>query len=160
LLQLWHAGVRTYDHATDNAFLMWAVLMWTMNDLPVYGMMSGWSTAGVMGYPICMDDTRAFHLQHVDEEKHLWDLSYWSTLLIRYNLDVMHIEKNVFDNIFNTVMDIKRKMKDNMNARRDLKIIYNHLELELDERRPNIIPKVVYTLAKEQKRRVCEWIRV
>ncbi|KAK4383002.1 hypothetical protein Sango_2819800 [Sesamum angolense] len=27
-------------------------------------MASGWSTAGVMGCPICMDDTRAFHLQH------------------------------------------------------------------------------------------------
>ncbi|KAL0393095.1 UNVERIFIED_CONTAM: hypothetical protein Sradi_2532300 [Sesamum radiatum] len=30
--------------------------------LPAYGMESGWSTAGVMGCPICMDDTRAFHL--------------------------------------------------------------------------------------------------
>ncbi|KAK4390388.1 Zinc finger BED domain-containing protein RICESLEEPER 1 [Sesamum angolense] len=90
----------------------------------------------------------------------VWDLLYWSTLLIQHNLDVMHIEKNVFDNIFNTVMDIKGKMKDNMNARRDLKIICNRLELELDERRPNVMPKAVYTLAKEQKRRVCEWIRV
>ncbi|KAL0317417.1 UNVERIFIED_CONTAM: hypothetical protein Sangu_2156000 [Sesamum angustifolium] len=43
---------------------MWAVLMWTVNDLPTYGMASGWSTAGVMGYPIYMDDTRAFHQQH------------------------------------------------------------------------------------------------
>ncbi|KAL0417097.1 UNVERIFIED_CONTAM: hypothetical protein Slati_3541600 [Sesamum latifolium] len=64
LLQLWHVGVRTYDHATDNKFIMRAALMWTVNDLPVYGMASGWSTAGVMGCPICMDDTRAFHLQH------------------------------------------------------------------------------------------------
>ncbi|KAL0394679.1 UNVERIFIED_CONTAM: hypothetical protein Slati_4434100 [Sesamum latifolium] len=38
-----------------------------------------------------------------------WELEYWSTHLIRQNLDVMHIEKNVFDNIFNTVMDIKGK---------------------------------------------------
>ncbi|KAL0293053.1 UNVERIFIED_CONTAM: hypothetical protein Sangu_2525600 [Sesamum angustifolium] len=75
------------------------------------------------------------------------------------NLDVMHIEKNVFDNIFNIVMDIKRKTKDNVNARRDLKIIYNRPELELDERRPNVMPKAVYILGKEQKRRVSEWIR-
>ncbi|KAL0393355.1 UNVERIFIED_CONTAM: hypothetical protein Sradi_2558300 [Sesamum radiatum] len=86
-----------------------------------------------------------------------WDLPHWSTLLIQHNLNVMHIEKNVFDNIFNTVMDIKRKMKDNMNAHRDLKIICNRPEL--DERRPNIMPKAVYTLGKEQKRRVYEWIR-
>ncbi|KAL0371870.1 UNVERIFIED_CONTAM: hypothetical protein Scaly_0868600 [Sesamum calycinum] len=76
-----------------------------------------------------------------------WDLPYWSMLLIRHKLDVMHIEKNVFDNIFNTIMDIKRKMNDNMNARRDLKIICTRLEL--DERRPSVMPKAVYTLAKE-----------
>ncbi|KAL0433737.1 UNVERIFIED_CONTAM: hypothetical protein Slati_2708000 [Sesamum latifolium] len=64
LLQLWHVGVRTYDHATDNECIMRAALMWTMNDLPAYGMASRWSTAGVMGCLICMDDTRAFHLQH------------------------------------------------------------------------------------------------
>ncbi|KAK4394113.1 hypothetical protein Sango_1882100 [Sesamum angolense] len=38
LLQLWHVGVKTYDHAKDNAFTMWAALMWTVNDLPAYGM--------------------------------------------------------------------------------------------------------------------------
>ncbi|KAL0416558.1 UNVERIFIED_CONTAM: hypothetical protein Slati_3487700 [Sesamum latifolium] len=43
---------------------MRAALMWTVNDLPAYRMASGWSTAGVMGCPICMDDTWAFHLQH------------------------------------------------------------------------------------------------
>ncbi|KAL0405918.1 UNVERIFIED_CONTAM: hypothetical protein Slati_3905700 [Sesamum latifolium] len=43
---------------------MEAALMWTVNDLPAYGMASGWSTAGVMGCPICMDDIRAFHLPH------------------------------------------------------------------------------------------------
>ncbi|KAL0349543.1 UNVERIFIED_CONTAM: hypothetical protein Sradi_4103500 [Sesamum radiatum] len=64
LLQLWHVGVRTYDHATDRAFMMRAALMWTVNNVPAYGMVFGWSTTGVMGCPICMDDTRAFHLQH------------------------------------------------------------------------------------------------
>ncbi|KAL0329072.1 UNVERIFIED_CONTAM: hypothetical protein Sradi_4893900 [Sesamum radiatum] len=35
LLQLWHVGVRTYDHAADWAFIMRAALMWTVNDLPL-----------------------------------------------------------------------------------------------------------------------------
>ncbi|KAL0282750.1 UNVERIFIED_CONTAM: hypothetical protein Sradi_7252600, partial [Sesamum radiatum] len=39
-------------------------LMWTVNDLPTYGMASGWSTVGVMVCPVCMDGTRAFRLQH------------------------------------------------------------------------------------------------
>ncbi|KAL0342645.1 UNVERIFIED_CONTAM: hypothetical protein Scaly_1927100, partial [Sesamum calycinum] len=52
-----------YNHAKDRAFIMRAVLIWTVNNLPAYDIASGWSTAGLMGCPICMDDTRAFHLQ-------------------------------------------------------------------------------------------------
>lgn len=48
-----------------------------------------------------------------------WDLPYWKDNILRHNLDVMHIEKNVFDNIFYTVMDVKgtRKNKDSPAAR-------------------------------------------
>ncbi|KAL0309024.1 UNVERIFIED_CONTAM: hypothetical protein Sradi_5844700 [Sesamum radiatum] len=158
LLQLWHVGVRTYDHAMDQAFMMQLALMWTANDLPAYGMAFRWSTTGVMGCPVCMDDTRA-SICSMTKKSIVWDPPYWSTLLIQHNLDVMHIDKNMFDNKFNTVMDIKEKTKDSINIRRDLKIIYNRLELELDKRRSNVMPKAVYTLGKEQKRRVCEWIR-
>ncbi|KAL0337754.1 UNVERIFIED_CONTAM: hypothetical protein Scaly_2050500 [Sesamum calycinum] len=41
LLQLWHVGVRTHDNATNKAFIVWAVLILTVNDLPTYGMASG-----------------------------------------------------------------------------------------------------------------------
>ncbi|KAL0355391.1 UNVERIFIED_CONTAM: hypothetical protein Sradi_3986000 [Sesamum radiatum] len=87
-----------------------------------------------------------------------WELEYWSMHLIRHNLDVMHIEKNVFDNIFNTVMDIKGKMKDNLIARKDLQIICNRPELEVDKRRPYVMPKAVYTLTRDQKKSIFEWI--
>lgn len=60
-----------------------------------------------------------------------WELPYWKTNLIRHNLDVMHVEKNVFDNVFNTVMDIKNKTKDNVKARMDLKEYCKQRELEL-----------------------------
>ncbi|KAK4406486.1 hypothetical protein Sango_0655100 [Sesamum angolense] len=63
-LQLCHMGVRTYDHATNKVLIMRAALMWTVNDLPAYEMASGWSTMGVMVCPVCIDDIRAFHLQH------------------------------------------------------------------------------------------------
>ena len=39
---------------------------------------------------------------------------------MRHNLDVMHIERNVFENVFHTVMDNKEKSKDNEKARLDL----------------------------------------
>jgi hypothetical protein len=48
-----------------------------------------------------------------------WELPYWKTNLLRHNLDVMHIEKNMFENIFNTVVDVKGKTKDNIKARLD-----------------------------------------
>ncbi|KAK4394397.1 hypothetical protein Sango_1910500 [Sesamum angolense] len=48
----------------NQAFIMRVALMWIVNELPAYGMAYGWSIAGIMGYPICMDDTSAFYLQH------------------------------------------------------------------------------------------------
>ncbi|KAK4395948.1 hypothetical protein Sango_1749100 [Sesamum angolense] len=46
LLQLWHVGVRTYDHGVW-IFMMRAALMWIVNDLPAYGMVSWWNTTGL-----------------------------------------------------------------------------------------------------------------
>ena len=46
---------------------------------------------------------------------------YWKTNMIRHNLDVMHIEKNVFDNLFNTLMCVPNKTKDHIKARHDLR---------------------------------------
>ena len=53
-----------------------------------------------------------------------WDLPYWHEHLLRHNLDVMHIEKNVFDNIFNTVMNIPGKTKDTHKSRDELNQYY------------------------------------
>jgi hypothetical protein len=47
-------------------------------------------------------------------------LPYWKDNLLRHNLDVMHIEKNVMDNILGTILDISGKTKDNLVARLDL----------------------------------------
>jgi hypothetical protein len=41
-------------------------------------------------------------------------LPYLKDNLLRHNLDVMHIEKNVMDNILGTLLDIKGKSKDNL----------------------------------------------
>lgn len=89
-----------------------------------------------------------------------WELPYWSTNLIRHNLDVMHIEKNVFDNNFNTVMDVKAKTKDNANAREDLKLHCKRPNLELVvENGKYKKPKATYVLNSDQIRIVCEWIK-
>jgi hypothetical protein len=43
----------------------------------------------------------------------------------------MHIEKNVFDNIFNTVINVKGQTKDNIKARLDVAVFCNHKNMEL-----------------------------
>jgi len=35
-----------------------------------------------------------------------WEFFYWKTNIIRCNLDVMYIKKNMFNNIFNKVIDL------------------------------------------------------
>ncbi|KAL0438814.1 UNVERIFIED_CONTAM: hypothetical protein Slati_2364400 [Sesamum latifolium] len=64
LQNLWHVGVLMRDSTRDGPFVMRTALMWTVNDLPAYGMPSGWSFAGVMECPVCMEDTRSFYLQN------------------------------------------------------------------------------------------------
>lgn len=178
LTHLWNVGVPTYDVSMKQNFQMRAALLWTISDFPAYSMLSGWSTAGRLACPHCMDSSDAFTLPlsrkqswfddhrkflpgnhswrrnktnfrknitisasppeeltgheilaqitalglkkvtelNIEETRNrilkkskrsgfgwkkrsiFWDLPYWSSLLIRHNLDVMHIEKNVFDN--------------------------------------------------------------
>ena len=47
-------------------------------------------------------------------------LPYWEVLLVRHNLDVMHVEKNVCESIINTLLHCNGKSKDHHNARKDL----------------------------------------
>ncbi|CAL2240280.1 unnamed protein product [Prunus armeniaca] len=49
-----------------------------------------------------------------------FELPYWSKLKLRRNLDVMHVEKNVFDTLVGTILDIEGKTKDTIKARLDL----------------------------------------
>jgi len=42
----------------------------------------------------------------------------------------MHIKKNVIDNIFNTVMDMEGETKDNIKARMDLVLYYDHCNMD------------------------------
>ncbi|XP_028965019.1 uncharacterized protein [Malus domestica] len=50
----------------------------------------------------------------------LFELPYWSKFKVRHNLDVMHIEKNVFDTLVGKILDIKGKTKDTIEARLNL----------------------------------------
>ena len=80
-----------------------------------------------------------------------WDLPYWKTNIIRHNLDVMHIEKKVFDNIFNTILNFKGRSKDNAKSRADLQLYYKRNELDRDLSLVNI-QKLVILWIKDKKK--------
>nr|XP_016434510.1 PREDICTED: uncharacterized protein LOC107760903 [Nicotiana tabacum] len=62
-----------------------------------------------------------------------FNLPYWEFNLLRHNLDVMHIEKNIFDNILYSLLMDKDKSKDHVKARKDLKNMGIRLDLWPDE---------------------------
>ena len=45
-----------------------------------------------------------------------FQLPYWEKNKLRHNLDVMHLEKNLCDNLIGTLMDIPSKTKDGLKA--------------------------------------------
>lgn len=187
-----------YDIESKTNFKLHDALLWTISDFPTYSMLSGWSTAGKLACPHCMNESDAFTLprsgktswfdnhhkflpfehpfrrnkkaftKNQEVTKHppriksgeeiikeidnyglvsvtemgfdelnkqivktcrcgwrkmsiFWELPYWKDLLIRHNLDVMHVENNFFDNIFNTVMNISGRTKDTSKSREELK---------------------------------------
>ncbi|XP_041001632.1 uncharacterized protein LOC121247331 [Juglans microcarpa x Juglans regia] len=60
-----------------------------------------------------------------------FELPYWLDLGLRHNLDIMHIEKNICDNVLGTLLNIDGKTKDSANARRDLANLGLRKELHL-----------------------------
>ncbi|WMV25412.1 hypothetical protein MTR67_018797 [Solanum verrucosum] len=57
LKELWSDGVETFDAPTGKCFKMHVAVLWTINDFPAYGNLSGWSTKGYMACPTCNKDT-------------------------------------------------------------------------------------------------------
>jgi len=62
LTQLWSSRALTYDISRKHNFAMGAALMWTINDFPAYGMVSGWSIHEKLACPYCMENNKAFTL--------------------------------------------------------------------------------------------------
>ncbi|XP_021829050.1 uncharacterized protein LOC110769375 [Prunus avium] len=232
LKELWE-GVPTYDKFTDSGFKMRATVIWTINDFPAYGNLSGWSTKGYLACPVCLEDTshtklrnkicymghrrylrknhpwrkscdfdgkyemrdqpRVFsgdeillqfnHLRPCKPGKHpdnydrkrkrmpmelnwtkksiFFELEYWSKLKIRHNLDVMHIEKNICDNIVGTLLSIEGKTKDTINARLDMIDMNIRRALHLHRDETNLVKKypAIYTLLPHQRQSFCEFLK-
>lgn len=86
-----------------------------------------------------------------------FSLPYWKSLLIRHNLDVMHIEKNICDNIVNTMLNVVNKSKDNWKAREDLKHqgIRRNLHAYKKDNGKWHIPFAPFSMTLEQRKLFC-----
>jgi hypothetical protein len=101
-------------------------------------------------------------------EQHMWThkysltrLPYFDDLLLPHNIDVMHIEKNITEALWATLMDTE-KSKDNPKARVDLAILCDRPNLEMWS--PTIgkqwrRPRAPYVLKIDQRREVLQWIK-
>ncbi|KAK3219241.1 hypothetical protein Dsin_013211 [Dipteronia sinensis] len=88
-----------------------------------------------------------------------FQLPYWRTLELRHNLDVMHIEKNVYDNGLGTIFNIDGKTKDSLNARLDLQAMDIRCELHpVDNNGKIVLPTACYALTNEEKKMICLWL--
>jgi hypothetical protein len=47
-------------------------------------------------------------------------LSYWPELDVRHAIDGMHVQKNVFESLIGTLLDMKGKIKEGLNSRIDM----------------------------------------
>jgi hypothetical protein len=90
-----------------------------------------------------------------------WLLPYWKYLMVRHAIDVMHVEKNVFDSLIGTLLDIPGKTKDTLNAQLDLEEMNLRKDLhyiQLDNGKKKL-PTACYTMSKEEKIRLCGCLR-
>jgi len=83
----------------------------------------------------------------------LYDLPYWKDQLVRHNIDVMHTEKNVVDNILGTLLNMNGKTKDNHEVRQDLRKIKLRPELHpfITENSKTLLPTACFTMMKKEK---------
>ena len=98
-------------------------------------------------------------MAQLEEEEYFFELPYWSSLLVRHNLDVMHIEKNICESVLGTLLCMAGKSKDSEKARLDME----HLGIRKDqhlvvENEKYTVPSALYSLGKDEMTYFCKFL--
>ncbi|CAM8981847.1 unnamed protein product [Rhodiola kirilowii] len=92
-----------------------------------------------------------------------YELPYWETFSEPYSLDVMHIEKIVFDNIIGTVLGLEGKTKDDPKARIGLQKqgVRKHLWQKFtgSSSRKERVSQTTYTVLPNEKVEILEMMK-
>ncbi|XP_060202370.1 uncharacterized protein LOC132630789 [Lycium barbarum] len=185
LKELWD-GVQTYDAHSKSNFLMRVALLWTINDFPAYGNLSGWSTKGKLACPCCHKDKQTVSLRnklgYMGHRRflpinHPWrrnrvlfdgkvemgaapsPLTGDEALMQLQDLGNVTYERNVSDNILSTVMNMVGKTKDTLKRRYDLVDLGIRQGLHPIEDGDNILlPPACSALSLQEKLKVCDFL--
>ena len=124
-------------------------------DIDYYGAQETIKVGGNWHVPGNMSD--GYGVSHNWHKKSIfWELPYWKNLLLRHNRDVIHIEKNFFENIMNTLLNVPGKTKDNKKSRKDLPDICSRSELHIKSNGNVHVP--IFRLSSEAKTTLFDWV--
>ncbi|CAN1820113.1 hypothetical protein LINPERHAP1_LOCUS28970 [Linum perenne] len=102
------------------------------------------------------------HLPYAWKKRSIFfDLPYWVDNLLRHNLDVMHIEKNVCDNILWTLLNVNGRSKDSVKSRLDLQLmgIRDELHPQRHESGKMYVPPACFTLSAKERQLLCKALK-
>ena len=89
----------------------------------------------------------------------IFELPYWKSLYVRHFLDVMHIEKNIFDNLFGTLLNVRGMSKDSVKSRLDMEAMGIRKELAPVQRGScTYLPPAAYSLSRKEKKLFFEFL--
>jgi hypothetical protein len=88
-------------------------------------------------------------------------LPYWKELDLRHAIDGMHVQKNMFESIIGTFLDIKGKTKEGLNSRMDLVNLGRKKKLHhvLQENGKYHLLAASYNLNVDEKHTMCVWLK-
>ncbi|XP_074323679.1 uncharacterized protein LOC141660588 [Apium graveolens] len=136
LLKLWEEGEpNVYDASTNSFFTLRAMLLWTINDFPTYGNLSGCVNQEYMSRPV---------------------LEQQEKIKFTFGKEVKKAKKkNVCDNLIGTLLNIMHKSKDSEASRNDMTEMGIRLDLapQVGVKR-TYLPLFIFTLTKAEKRKV------
>ncbi|RVX00750.1 hypothetical protein CK203_026403 [Vitis vinifera] len=170
LKELWHDGIETYDVSIGQYFKMHAAILWTINDFPAYGMLSGWSTKGYMACPVCNVDTSSQSLRskicymghrHYIQTKHPWRKSRLHDGKLEMNPAPQSFSgDDILQQLENVDHVILGKTKDTYKARLDLQDMKIRKELHLVLHGNKYLkPHACYTLTSMERREFCAFLK-
>jgi hypothetical protein len=89
-----------------------------------------------------------------------WELTYWKDLDVNYSIDVMHVEKNVYESLLRTLLNTDGKTRDHGHVRANLKKMEISQELWHDDSVKGMeLPTSCITLSKHEKKEFCGFLK-